>query len=183
MSSPLSDRTTSIIVGMMVVLLIAAISIVVYLVIITDDVSFHIVHGTSMHPTLEPGDLLIVSGGGENTFDELQPGDIIVYTTYDPEFYGWQVVHRVIATPYHHNHNDDNNNNSNQQKVVITKGDNNEIPEPLLDYPILTEDYKGKVISSIPYIGLPSVLYHNMNTTDTQPTQEQIEEGMRRMQQ
>ena len=79
----------------------------------------------SMEPELSEGDLIIVK-----EVNEYQKGDVVVFQ--DPNSL---VVHRII-------HLDDDS--------VITKGDANNVA----DEPIEKASIKGKVVVSIPYIGI-----------------------------
>lgn len=147
-----------------IIVIATAIVVVAAAVVYNQSLQFHIVHGTSMVPALHLGDLLVVDT--KVGFNDVKPGDIIVYRTYDPEFYNMLATHRMVAS-YHE---------SDGTKYIITKGDNNAISEPLLDYPICAEQYQGKVIHRIPWIGLPQVWLKNLNTIDTLPTPLQIQQ-------
>jgi len=97
------------------------------------------VDGTSMLPTLEGGDLVVIQ---KVSISDVHVGDIIVYN-YLCSTSGFSVVHRVIE---------------NTSTGLITKGDNN--PEPdqyqgqIARSPITQQCLEGKVIFVIPYVEL-----------------------------
>jgi signal peptidase I len=130
---------------------------------------YYVVQSESMTPTFKKGDLVIIRNDlGFGSFHDVKIGDVIVFFTHDPEFIeeGSVVMHRVV-TMYR---------DLDGNKVLVTKGDANQIPEPLLDYPIREQDYKGKVAYHIPYVALPRTWFQNFNTTDTLPSPEQLRE-------
>lgn len=86
--------------------------------------------GVSMQPTYYEGDAIIVDTSAE--FDELVPGDIIVFDSPD----GVSVCHRVHCTEL------------DGEGFVETKGDHNQVPDP---YRIDRGMYTGKVILHIPH--------------------------------
>ena len=83
----------------------------------------------------------------------LKVGDIIVFKTYGADESGQHmiIVHRVaeIIT-----------DESNGQKVIRTKGDANPGPIPGADYPILEQNYIGKVVYVIPKLGVITNILH-----------------------
>ena len=93
------------------------------------------VDGTSMLPTLEEGDLVVVQSV---PFSDLSVGDIIVY---DPpcSATGASVIHRVVGL---------------SGDGVVTKGDNNGYadPGPISNGPVTQDCYVGKVAYVVPYI-------------------------------
>ena len=93
-----------------------------------------VVTGTSMEPTLEPGDLLIVKAVD---IRELEIGDIIVF--YKP---GTRelIVHRVFKMK----------EAPDGTIIIMTKGDN--VPEPDR-WVISQEELVGKVIYRMPGVG------------------------------
>jgi signal peptidase I len=97
------------------------------------------VDGTSMLPTLEGGDLVVIQNVPLN---DIHVGDIIVYN-YLCSTSGLSVVHRVIQIT---------------SSGLVTKGDNN--PEPdqfdseIARTPITQQCLEGKVILVIPYVEL-----------------------------
>ena len=101
------------------------------------------VDGTSMLPTLEGGDLVVIQSG---TINQIHVGDIIVYGAPCSAF-GESVVHRVVE---------------NTSGGLITKGDNNPGTDQALGIaqydghpqPIIQQCLEGKVIFVIPYVEL-----------------------------
>ena len=97
------------------------------------------VDGTSMLPTLEGGDLVVIQNV---PIKDIRVGDIIVYNGLCSSS-GLSVVHRVIQ---------------NTSGGLITKGDNN--PEPdqyngqIARTPITQQCLEGKVVFVIPYVEL-----------------------------
>ena len=101
------------------------------------------VDGTSMLPTLEGGDLVVIQSA---TVSQIHVGDIIVYGPPCSSF-GESVVHRVVNIT---------------ADGLITKGDNN--PETdqasgIASYqghpqPIIQQCLEGKVVFVIPYVEL-----------------------------
>lgn len=125
---------------------------------------FQVVVGRSMLPTFQLGDMLVIRNDSGYQFNDVQLGDVIVYRTHDPEFQ-WNNIstHRVVSMYY-----------VGQEKILVTKGDNNAMPEPLLDYPITQTDYIGKVVYHIPGLGLLRTLSLPNNATnpiDTLPVE------------
>jgi signal peptidase I len=113
---------------------------------------FYVVASESMVPKLKVGDLLLVqhasaSSPSSSSFNNLKIGDIIVFKspgvredTGQPEV----IVHRVkqiYVTPQ-------------GERILRTKGDANPHSIYLIDYPILSNNYIGKVVVIVPGIGL-----------------------------
>jgi signal peptidase I len=113
---------------------------------------FYVVASDSMVPNLKVGDLLMVqhassSSPSPSSFNSLKVGDIIVFKspgvredTGQPEV----IVHRVkqiYITPQ-------------GERVLRTKGDANPHSIYLIDYPILSNNYIGKVVFIVPGVGL-----------------------------
>lgn len=129
---------------------------------------FQTVVGRSMLPTFQLGDMIVIRNDSGFSFDDVKIGDVIVFRTRDPEFqYNNISTHRVVSMY---------TDRLLGEKVLVTKGDNNKMPEPLLDYPILSEQYIGKVAYHLPQMGWLRILSfpHTTNPIDTQPTPEQI---------
>jgi signal peptidase I len=118
---------------------------------------FYVVASESMVPRLKVGDLLLVQHGSissppssyyySSSFNNLKVGDIIVFRspgvredTGQPEV----IVHRVakIYTTYQ------------GERIIRTKGDANSNSIYLIDYPITSNSYIGKVVLVIPGVGL-----------------------------
>lgn len=104
------------------------------------DNPFYVVSSESMLPTLQVYDVIVVRNG--STFEEVKPGDIIVFQS--PSTHDRVIVHRVVKVEY------------SSEKVITTKGDNNPISIPGIDYPITKKEYIGKVVFVIPKLGLVS---------------------------
>ncbi|MBS7642809.1 MAG: signal peptidase I [Candidatus Bathyarchaeia archaeon] len=91
--------------------------------------------GTSMLPTLQPGDLVIIVGVEA---EDIVVGDIIVF---QPPYRSEPIIHRVIAV----------------EKIggniyITTKGDNNRVSLPdEIRFPV--SYVIGKVVYRVPYIG------------------------------
>jgi signal peptidase len=110
---------------------------------------FYVVVSESMIPTLRTGDAILISTDDAtcSTFDCLKVGDIIVFepnsrsTDSQP---GEIIVHRVQAIGL----------DADNQRVLRTKGDANPNSIETVDYPITENQYVGKVIYVIPYLGV-----------------------------
>ena len=113
---------------------------------------FYVVASESMVPKLKVGDLLLVqhasaSSPSPSSFNNLKIGDIIVFKspglredTGQPEV----IVHRIkqiYITPQ-------------GERILRTQGDANPHSIYLIDYPILSNNYIGKVILIVPGVGL-----------------------------
>ncbi|MDG7006941.1 MAG: signal peptidase I [Nitrososphaerota archaeon] len=98
------------------------------------------VDGTSMLPTLEGGDLVVIQNA---PISDIHVGDIIVYSGLCSTS-GLSVVHRVIQIT--------------SGGGLITKGDNNPEPDQYQDQiatgPITQQCLEGKVVFVIPYVEL-----------------------------
>jgi signal peptidase I len=116
---------------------------------------FYVVASASMVPKLKIGDLLMVqhdgvsssSSSSSSSFNNLKVGDIIVFRspgvredTGEPEV----IVHRV-AKIY---------TTLQGERIIRTKGDANPHSIYLIDYPILSSNYIGKVVFILPGVGL-----------------------------
>lgn len=102
---------------------------------------FYIVSSGSMVPTLNINDVLIVKDGN-GSFNTLKVGDIIVF--HRPIGEQRVIVHRIAEI-----HND-----FQGETIIRTKGDANPSSIPGVDYPIMAQQYIGKVVYVIPGIGL-----------------------------
>jgi signal peptidase len=113
---------------------------------------FYVVASESMVPKLKIGDLLLVqhasaSSPSPSSFNNLKIGDIIVFKspglredTGQPEV----IVHRIkqiYITPQ-------------GERILRTQGDANPHSIYLIDYPILSNNYIGKVVLIVPGVGL-----------------------------
>ena len=90
----------------------------------------------SMEPLVYAGDVVVIE---RTEASKLKVGDIVQYWAKD--FY---IIHRVIDI-----YNEDN------KAVYITKGDNNNVRDSL---PVAAEQIKGKVIATVPKLGLITFL-------------------------
>ena len=96
------------------------------------------VDGTSMLPTLEGGDLVIIQSV---PYSSIQAGNIIVYNGLCSAL-GESVVHRVVAIT---------------SRGLITEGDNNPGTDQSIGVatgPITPQCVEGKVVFVIPYVEL-----------------------------
>jgi signal peptidase I len=106
------------------------------------------VEGTSMYPTLEGGDLVVIQPVSMN---DVHIGDIVVYTPpcSDEHF---SVIHRVVSgTP---------------DGGFITQGDNNPLPDQdsgIALTPIQQDCLAGKVVFVVPYVETLASLPYGVN--------------------
>jgi signal peptidase I len=110
---------------------------------------FYVVVSESMIPTLRTGDAILISSDDAtcSTFNCLKVGDIIVFepnSRSKDSQPGEIIVHRVQAIGL----------DADNQRVLRTKGDANPNPIETVDYPITENQYVGKVIYVIPYLGV-----------------------------
>lgn len=94
------------------------------------------VDGTSMLPTLEQGDLVVIQSV---PFSDLKVGDIIVYSP-PCSATGESVIHRIVNV---------------SGDGVITRGDNNGYTDPaggISRGPVTASCYVGQVVFIVPYI-------------------------------
>ncbi len=110
---------------------------------------FYVVVSESMIPTLRTGDAILISSDDAtcSTFNCLKVGDIIVFEPNSrpkDSQPGEIIVHRVQAIGL----------DADNQRVLRTKGDANPNSIETVDYPITENQYVGKVISVIPYLGV-----------------------------
>jgi signal peptidase len=130
-------RTKDIIENIIFVVLFVTLMILLATVILGISPFFY-VEGTSMHSTLEDGDLIVID---RTSFDNLKIGDIVVFNKPSP--YSYRVVHRIFEIK-----------NINGEKVLITKGDNSMTNPNPDSWQIPKENYIGKYIGiRIPYAG------------------------------
>jgi len=93
-----------------------------------------VITSTSMLPTLQPNDLIIVESV---TANQIKEGDII---TFESHMQFGIVAHRAVDF-----------NQENGEISIVTKGDNIEEPDPWV---VTDEDLIGKVIEIIPKTGI-----------------------------
>jgi signal peptidase len=110
---------------------------------------FYVVVSESMIPTLRTGDAILISSDNAtcSTFNCLKVGDIIVFepNSRPKDSQPWEIiVHRVQAIGL----------DADNQRVLRTKGDANPNSIETVDYPITENQYVGKVIYVIPYLGV-----------------------------
>jgi signal peptidase I len=110
---------------------------------------FYVVVSESMIPTLRTGDAILISSDDAtcSTFNCLKVGDIIVFepnSRSKDSQPGEIIVHRVQAIGL----------DADNQRVLRTKGDANPNSIETVDYPITENQYVGKVIYVIPYLGV-----------------------------
>jgi signal peptidase I len=119
---------------------------------------FYVVVSESMTPNLNTGDIVIVKHEKEDrpsfsSFNNLKIGDIIVFKRLDKSDAEPNntvmprhdiIVHRVVQVM----------NDSSGDRILRTKGDANPYSIKLVDFPVNEEDYIGKVIYTIPSLGL-----------------------------
>ncbi|RLF50082.1 MAG: signal peptidase I [Thermoplasmata archaeon] len=101
-----------------------------------------VIYSGSMRPTIDVGDIVIVS---KTPSEEIQIGDIIQYRTQNTTL---PIVHRVHEIY-----------NKNNTIFFITKGDANDKPD---SEPVLSENVMGKVIFDIPKIGWIPIFFKYM---------------------
>lgn len=116
--------------------LVAAALVVAYLWFSTGIIGVKptIVHGISMEPTYQTGDVVITR---DVDSEALVVGDVIVFSVGSRD-----VVHRIIEL-----------RNDETGLHFITLGDNNKAP----DSPVPVDKVTGKVVMRIPKVGWPSV--------------------------
>ena len=110
---------------------------------------FYVVVSESMIPTLRTGDAILISSDDAtcSSFDCLKVGDIIVFEPNSrpkDSQPGEIIVHRVQAIGL----------DADNQRILRTKGDANPNSIETIDYPITENQYVGKVIYVIPYLGV-----------------------------
>ncbi len=94
-----------------------------------------VVHGTSMLPSMETGDIAITRTVDA---DELEIGDIIRFNQA-----GRVILHRIIDITY----------DADGRMVVIAQGDNNAGADP----PVPVEDVEGRLVRHVPHVGMPAI--------------------------
>ncbi len=165
-----------------VIVIIAIIFVVAFVLVrvaLSNSNPFYVVASGSMVPVLNVNDLIVVWGKDNNTsFDSAKVGDIIVFKAFiaDPgEEEGKTIVHRV-ATVFEEGETLRGNTELNrlcypvsvptilENKTILTKGDANGCSIPGVDIPITQENYIGKVVYTVPQIGIiPAILKPPVN--------------------
>jgi signal peptidase len=115
---------------------------------------FYVVISDSMIPNLNTGDIVIIKHKKEDpsSFNNLKIGDIIVFKRLDKPAGAHDtimprydtIVHRVVQVMIDYS----------GDRILRTKGDANPYSIKLVDFPIKKENYIGKVIFTIPSLGL-----------------------------
>jgi signal peptidase len=162
-----------------IIIIISIIFIIAFVslrTILSDSNPFYVVASGSMVPVLNINDLIIVWGKDSNTnFNSAKVGDIIVFRAIDPAEENKTIVHRVVKIfqPGERMAGNEIFNGLCDQmplpirspvKVIMTKGDANDCSIPLVDFPITQKNYVGKVIYTIPQIGIiPQILKPPVN--------------------
>ena len=144
--------------------------------ILSDSNPFYVVASGSMVPVLNINDLIIVWGKDNNTnFNSAKVNDIIVFRAFDPSEENKTIVHRVIKIfqPGEILAGNVAFNNLCEQiptpiiastKIIMTKGDANDCSIPYVDVPITQKNYIGKVVYTIPQVGIiPQILKPPVN--------------------
>ena len=113
------------------------------------NINFFVVISDSMVPSLSTGHIVITSMNNEtcSSFGCLKIGDVIVFHPDSPardSEHGKTLVHRIEEIGL----------DSDGQRVIRTKGDANPNSIQNVDYPITEDQYLGKVIHIIPYVGV-----------------------------
>ena len=118
---------------------------------------FYVVVSDSMIPNLNTGDIVLIENNNtrRSSFVNLNVGDIIVFEVSPGarEFEEGKrtIVHRVEEIVL----------DSVGHRIIRTKGDANPSSIQGLDYPIKEDNYIGKVVYAIPYVGL-LLMYLNL---------------------
>ena len=97
---------------------------------------------SSMYPNLKAGDLVFIK---KCTANDVKISDIIEY-----QMDGYTVIHRIKEIYQ-----------NNGEFFFITKGDNNDEEDSL---PVREDQLIGKAIFKIPYLALPTIWIHNLNS-------------------
>lgn len=127
--------------------LITISTLALIILMLLDYVTLAVVEGTSMEPTLQSGDLVLVIK--RVSLDDISLGDVIVYRRGRS-----LIIHRVVRI---------------EDGTIITKGDNN----LLLDPPVRFSDVVGKVLEiggnivKIPLIGYLTLFFRYSTSSFT----------------
>lgn len=111
---------------------IMALAIVVFFLIDAEYVSFYKVPTGSMSPAFNFGDIVLLDK--TISFNDLQVGDVIVFER--PEGQSRIIISRIIDIDY----------GAENQKIITTKGDANPSSIPGTNFPIIKDDFIGKII-------------------------------------
>jgi signal peptidase I len=134
-----------------VILVIGTLSLLVFVVTAYgQSIQYFVVVSDSMIPSLDTGYVVITNSNNDDTcssFECLKEGDVIVFHPNSPtrnSETGKIIVHRIDEIGF----------DSDGQRVLRTKGDANSESIQGVDYPISKNNYIGKVVYVIPYVGL-----------------------------
>jgi signal peptidase len=130
---------------------VGILSMVVLLVVtFGQGIRYFVVVSDSMIPSLNTGHVVITNTNNDDScssFDCLKEGDVIVFHPNSPTSNsetGKIIVHRIEEIGF----------DSDGLRVLRTKGDANPQSIQGVDYPISKNNYIGKVVYVIPYVGL-----------------------------
>lgn len=133
------------------ILVIGTLSLLVSLVMVYgQSIRYFVVVSDSMIPSLNTGYVVITNTNNNDTcssFECLKVGDVIVFEPNSPgrnSESGKIIVHRIEEIGF----------DSDGQRVIRTKGDANPQSIQGVDSPISKNNYIGKVVYVIPYVGL-----------------------------
>jgi len=110
---------------------IVVLSVVIFSLIDAEYVSFYKVSTGSMSPAFEVGDIVLLDK--EIAFDDLQVGDVIVFER--PKDESRIIISRIVDIDY-----------TETGKVITTKGDANPSSIPGTNFPIIQDNFIGKVM-------------------------------------
>ncbi len=115
-------------------ILLGFLSILLVLALCFTDYKMLAVGSDSMKDYLAKGDIVIVF---KEDFINLKVDDVIVFKHENLD-----IIHRIVEIK------------DNEKLTVFTKGDNNKVAD---GWPIAENDYVGKVIFRVKYLGYPTV--------------------------
>jgi len=104
----------------------------------------YIIVSQSMTPVIRVNDAIITKRVDAT---DIKVGDVVTYLSENPEYPGIMITHRVIEK-----------NQVNGEYYFVTKGDYNNIADPLT---VKAEQIYGKVVMRIPKIGFIQVMLSN----------------------
>jgi len=146
-SSSLKSSIVRVIMPLLIALILVAVFWISLRVVLRTEYPLHAVTSTSMEPTLQVGDLLVVQGIPNPCEINADPkvGDIIVFR--EPTNPSRFIVHRAIRKV-----------NKADHCFFVTKGDNNLSSDPWK----VPEDYViGKVVARVPLVGYLKIYVGN----------------------
>jgi signal peptidase len=159
-----------------IISIIFVVAFIVLRVVLVDTNPFYVVASGSMVPVLNINDLIVVWGKGSGyTFDNAKVHDIIVFKAVDPTENNRTIVHRVVHIFQKGDTLFGNSAFNNlcepmimpktaPDRIIMTKGDANNCSIPLIDIPVTKQNYIGKVILTVPQVGLiPTILKPPVN--------------------